>query len=42
VIDQWYGKDGQPADLPPADPQEQSGDLERDLPMGEPGAVGDD
>ncbi len=32
VVDEWYGKDGQPADLPPADPADAADNI---LPMGE-------
>lgn len=37
VVDEWYGKDGQPADLPPIEPSDQA--PEDIMPMGEPGEV---
>ena len=41
VVDQWYGKDGQPADLPPPEPQESAASEAQDVPMAEPGPLGD-
>lgn len=39
VVDEWYGKDGQPADLPPVEPDDTDG--EETMPMGELGELED-
>lgn len=41
VVDEWYGRDGKPANLPPAEAADQVDSAEDIMPMGEPGEMED-